>query len=160
MILDDYIARFLSRTEPLIIHLAVSGEDNRPYSIRSFGIGAVEGSGSVDTLRIYVLKTQAYKLQSYISKGSGIIACLFTDGRTNESYQCKGVFLEYGACGEEDVPHIRRHEEQGLRTYPRLYERFPLSPAVCDFVAYRIDDIFVQTPGPNAGMRYTGEGMS
>ncbi|MGC5326013.1 hypothetical protein [Brevibacillus sp. SYSU BS000544] len=153
MILDDYIHRFLSEREPLMIHLAVADERMRPFSVRAFGKRVDRGTS---TLRVYILSSQASRFFSAARCGTGIITGLFTDGRTNESYQCKGSLIECGPCkdDEEDHADLQRYREGSMRIFPKLYKQFPLSTSVCSFVSYRVEEIYIQTPGPNAGRLY------
>lgn len=153
--LDGKIIRFLTRVEPLIMHIAVSGQANRPYSVRGFGVTVLD---KPDHLRVYVLRSSEFT--AYAQAGTGMIAGLYTDGRTNTSYQIKGPIVEQGPCrGDEMEKALEHYREGSLRAFPKLYAQFPLSTAACDYVIYRADDLFIQTPGPDAGKRYTvGEG--
>jgi len=153
--LDEPIIRFLKHAEPLMMHLAVSGEANRPYSVRGFGVTVLD---KPDLLRVYTLRSS--KLGACAEQGAGIIAGLYTDGRTNTSYQIKGPIVEHGPCrGEEMALALKRYREGSLRAFPKLYAHFPLSTTACDYVIYLAEEIFVQTPGPDAGKPYAaGEG--
>lgn len=152
MILDDRVVHFLTNTEPLYIHLAVSDSKGKPFSVRGFGVNPNAGN---DLLRIYILKTQTEKVISCIKSGNAAIACLFTDGFTNESYQIKGTFIEFVAAhGEEDLKILNQYRNGSLKLFPKLYEKYPLSPALCDLVTLKIEEVFIQTPGPYAGNKY------
>ncbi|MGG0275544.1 hypothetical protein [Bacillus rhizoplanae] len=152
MILDDAIVQFLTRTEPLFIHLAVSGAEHRPYSVRCFGVRTYEG---IAHLSIYILKSQTEKVLSYIREGNSTITCLFTDGISNESYQIKGTFLQSKQSEDEkDLEILKCYREGSLKMFPKMYTKFPLSIANCDRITYRVTDIFVHTPGPYAGRKY------
>lgn len=156
MILDQMVVNFLKRTEPLFIHLAVSNSEGQPTSVRGFGVKINDG---MDCLSIYILKAQTEKVLSYISAGNGVIACLFTDGFSNESYQIKGQFIECKALNrEEDLEIVTRYRKSSLKLFPKMYSKFPLSTTICDVITYKAEEIFVQTPGPYAGsMYYKGE---
>ncbi|WP_141430751.1 hypothetical protein [Bacillus sp. 03113] len=152
MILDDQVVEFLVKTEPLYIHLAVSDANKRPYSLRCFGVRTYEGS---DQLSVYILKSQAEKLLSIVNNGKSIVACLFTDGFSNESYQIKGEFLDYRSSDDEkDYEILNNYRKGSLKIFPKLYMKYPLSKAHCDVITYQATDIFVHTPGPYAGKKY------
>lgn len=156
MILDDNVIKFLQETEPLFIHLAVSNSDGRPFSTRCFGVRTHKG---LDYLSVYVLKSQKSKILTYLTTGSGALACLFTDGFSNESYQIKGLFIESkSATLEEDGNLLDSYRKGSLYLFPKFYSKFPLSPTICDCITYQVKEIFVQTPGPYAGNRYQQRG--
>lgn len=152
MIVDDYIARFLATSEPLMIHAAATGKERRFYSVRGFGLNADAASGLA---RIYILRTQVSRLLACLSEGSGMMTVLATNGRNNESYQLKGPVVEHRPCvASEDDEALTRYRESSLRAFPKLYEQFPLTSAVCHSLVFRVTDIYVQTPAPGAGKRY------
>lgn len=157
MIVDEFMYRFLSEREPLLIHLAVADAYLRPYSLRGFGVRVQKGS---DVLRIYIIRTQASKLLASIEGGSKVITGLFTDGRTNESYQLKGTLLSCKPCSDEDGDGVdlQRYREGSLRVFPKLYDQFPLTTTVCSHVSYQVTDIYTQTPGTDAGRPYRNGG--
>lgn len=156
MILDNKVIKFLTRAEPLFIHLAVSNAERHLFSVRGFG---VKINDDRECLSIYILKAQTEKLLSYLSLGNGVIACLFTDGFSNESYQIKGKFIKCMApTGKEDLEIVTRYREGSLKLFPKLYAKFPLSTNICDVISFKVEVVFVQTPGPYAGSKYHGEG--
>lgn len=156
MIIDEYMFEFLSERSPLMIHIAVADGKQRPYSMRGFGTKVSKGS---DDLRIYFLTSHTPRFLSAVNSGTGIITGLFTDGRTNESYQLKGSFVECSTCRDdaEEGLDLQRYREGSMRAFPKLFEQFPLSTAVCSYVSYQVTEIYIQTPGPNAGITY-GQG--
>ncbi|MEH7352436.1 hypothetical protein V7150_02490 [Neobacillus drentensis] len=151
MIPDHTVVKFLKRTEPLFIHLAVSNVDRHPISVRGFG---VKIDDRIDCLNIYILKAQTEKVLSYLSSGNGVVACLFTDGFSNESYQIIGRFINYKASIREDLEILTGYRKSSLKLFPKMYAKFPLSTAICDVISYKAEEIFVQTPGPYAGSKY------
>ncbi|WP_223590339.1 hypothetical protein [Neobacillus bataviensis] len=152
MILDDIVVHFLTNTEPLYIHLAVSNSNGMPYSVRGFGVKTYRDKNK---LGIYILKSQTEKLRSYLKSGNGAVACLFTDGFSNESYQIKGQFKELqNPTSDEDFDILSRYRNGSLKLFPKMYAKYPLSAALCDLVTYKIEEIFIQTPGPYAGSKY------
>ncbi|MGG3467030.1 hypothetical protein ABES02_05735 [Neobacillus pocheonensis] len=153
MILDDIVVHFLTYTEPLYIHLAVSNKVGVPFSLRGFGLKI---NKEKNQLCIYILKSQTERFLSYIKTGNNSITCLFTDGYSNESYQIKGNFIELKDSSEdEDLEILTSYRNGSLKLFPKMYAKFPLSPALCDIVTYKIDEVFIQTPGPYAGRTYS-----
>lgn len=155
MKLDRTVVQFLSETEPLYIHLAVSNSIFRPYSVRGFGVNIDENRNEIS---IYILKAQSERILSLITSGKGLITCLFTDGFSNESYQIKGRFKHFRpACDELDLSFLNTYRQKSLRLFPKMYEKFPVSAAICDVITYKAEDIYIQTPGPYAGTQYCKE---
>ncbi|MGG1675390.1 hypothetical protein ACIFOT_06485 [Neobacillus sp. NRS-1170] len=157
MILDDIVVHFLTKAEPLFIHLAVSNSNGIPYSVRGFGVKTYNDKNQ---LGIYILKSQTEKVRSFINSGNGAIACLFTDGFSNESYQIKGKFKEFkNPTSDEDLDILSRYRNGSLKLFPKMYAKYPLSAALCNLVTYKVEEVFIQTPGPYAGSKYQeGEG--
>lgn len=151
MILDQTVVDFLKRTKPLFIHLAVSNADKRSISVRGFGVKILNEK---DCLGIYILKAQTEKLLSYLSSSNGVVACLFTDGFSNESYQIKGRFIACNTTSDEDVQGLNEYRNSSLQVFPKMYSKFALSTTICDVISYKAEKIFVQTPGPYAGRKY------
>lgn len=152
MLVDQKVIQFLTDTKPLYIHVAVSNANFQPYSVRGFGVNVSERR---DELTIYILKSQSEKVLSFLTSGNGVMAGLFTDGFSNESYQIKGRFLHSRpTTGEKDAEILTNYRQSSLKLFPKLYAKFPLSPAICDCLTFKCEDIYIQTPGPYAGMAY------
>lgn len=150
MILDQSVLTFLTKTAPLYIHLAVANAEARPFSIRGFGVKVSESS---DQLSIFILKAQAEKILNYLSKNKSI-AILFTDGFSNESYQIKGDFIELKAIDEKDNELLMQYRNGSLKLFPTMYSKFPLSSEICEVITCKVNEVFIQTPGPYAGKKY------
>ena len=119
MILDSTVVNLLKKTEPLYIHLAVANAARHPISVRVFGVKIHDGT---DCMSVYILKAQTKKVLSYLSSGNGMIACLFTDGFSNESYQIKGKFIECKASvGKEDLEIVTNYRNGSLKIFPKMY---------------------------------------
>ncbi len=155
MVLDDAVVQFITGTEPLYIHLAVANSMGKPFSIRGFGVKVLQDE---DLLHIYILKAQASKVLTCLNSGNSMVACLFTDGFSNESYQVKGSFIDIKATVEEDRGLLTYYRNTSLKLFPKLHANFPLSPALCDVISLKAKEIFIQTPGPYAGNKYDRRG--
>lgn len=152
MVLDQKVFQFLTKTQPLYIHVAVSNSSLQPYSVRGFGVRVFE---ECDELSVYILKAQSEKILSFLATGNGVIASLFTDGFSNESYQIKGTFLQSrDASGHKDLEILTNYRQSSLKLFSKMYFKFPLSPAICSILTFKCEDIYIQTPGPYAGMNY------
>ncbi|MGJ7910064.1 hypothetical protein [Neobacillus sp. LXY-1] len=150
MILDQAVLTFLTKTEPLYIHLAVANSEVRPFSIRGFGVKVSE---SKDRLSVFILKAQAEKILNYLSNNRSV-ATLFTDGFSNESYQIKGEFVELKQIDESENEILHLYRNGSLKLFPPMYSKFPLSSEICEVVTFNVNEVFIQTPGPYAGKKY------
>ncbi len=157
MLLDNKVVQFLTKTEPLYIHAAFANSHFQPYSVRGFGVKIFE---SYDELGVYILKSQREKVLSFLTSGNGAIACLFTDGFSNESYQIKGKFLQMRQATDEDFENLSTYRTSSLKRFPKMFHKFPLAPEICDVITFKAEDIFIQTPGPYAGNAYPKGGTS
>lgn len=146
------LLRFLTERDLMMIHLAVAGAGNRPYSIRGFGAWPRE-EGKV--LLVYVLRSQLPYFLKAAGEGSGMVSGLFTDGRTNESYQMKGPLQTGGLCtAERDAGLLADYRQRSLRGFPKLMELYKLEPSGCGYILFRPETAYIQTPGPAAGEPY------
>jgi hypothetical protein len=159
MVLDVSVREFLTNNAPLYIHLAVANAKHRPYSVRCFGVNTKLDKENL--IGVYLLTSQKEKVLSYLQDGGGRLACLFTDGITNESYQLKGTFVDCRPCEmEEDQTILNYYRKSSLNRFPKLYSKFPLSLSTCCLLTFQVTDIFVQTPGPYAGKKYAKGGVN
>ena len=82
-----------------------------------------------------------------------LIAFTVVDGRTHEAYQFKGrlVGLRPSSDEERAVQDIHRSKViSHMAPYPKvLFEDLRLYPSTA--LTFRVEQVFVQTPGPDAG---------
>ncbi len=86
---------------------------------------------------------------------NGRIAVCFSRPSDHRSFQLKGRVLETRPCTEADRPHLDRYARLAGQTFTaigipaRVLRRLAVLP--CRAVRFRVEAVFVQTPGPGAG---------
>jgi hypothetical protein len=90
---------------------------------------------------------------------NGRFAVTIEEFPTHETYQFKGQYLRHRDAGAEDQRLVARIRERFARSVRSVLTEIPeavlrdvvLDPAV--IVEMRVEEIFLQTPGPGAGTR-------
>jgi len=140
------------------VSLCVASRDVRhvPSLARALGCAVCDGGR---TLRLLLVKSQCEALLRDLEK-SGQIAVVFTRPSTHRSLQIKGsdARLETATPGDEQLAQacFEAFADDLLtigfsRAFTGLYYQHEPSDLVA--VIFTPDDVFMQTPGPNAGAR-------
>jgi len=135
------------------VSLLVGSRDARlvPESIRA--VGARIESGAEEVTIFLPLAPAARTLANL--RENGRIAVCFSRPDDHRSVQLKGRVVSVREADETDRLSIERYRQllsMGLRAVgvpPRLTRRFAHWPATA--VRFRVQAVFVQTPGPGAG---------
>jgi hypothetical protein len=141
------LARLLDRQVPIFIHVAAVNDDMPPMSCRGYFARTDERSGLV---WIGILKSQWARMQEYMQRRSKL-ATLLTCGLDNESYQVKGTFVERRYCTDEDNEALEDQKKFTFRYYPNLAPLVSVNSSDCLCIGIKIQSIYQQTPGLNAG---------
>jgi hypothetical protein len=122
-----------------------------PESSRAFG-ARVEAGGT----EVTVYMPEAFSTCSFANlRENGRIAVCFSRPSDHRSFQLKGRVLETRGCTEADHPHLDRYARLAGLTFTaigipaRVLRRLAVLP--CRAVRFRVEAVFVQTPGPGAG---------
>ena len=87
---------------------------------------------------------------------TGRVALTVTEPVSHETYQFKGAHIESRASTEKDVAvqdiYIEKMIAYLKQTDAGDFDGMVLYPSTA--VAFSVQDVFVQTPGPGAGERY------
>ncbi|WP_276352252.1 hypothetical protein [Cohnella caldifontis] len=138
---------FTQRHVPIFIHLAAAMPNEVPFLCRGYGF---ELDAGTERLWVYILKNQGLRLKEY-GRPLGILSALLTSGVDNESYQLKGRFADVRSLSKEDASLLaERHRWVALHT-PALAPIVRVNASDCLAVGLRVQTVYVQTPGPNAG---------
>ena len=150
MIPDDQV-RFLNG--PLIILIGTRDRRLRPHMSWAT---AVRAEPREDVIAFVLPDAQSEPILADLAD-NGRIAMTVSEPKSHETYQFKGRFLDRRPAGPEERA---RHEIHVAKVVARLnevhmpghsFERFALWPG--SLVRFRVEDIFIQTPGPDAGKR-------
>jgi hypothetical protein len=122
-----------------------------PESSRAFGARVEPGREEVT-----VFMPPAFSTRSFENlRDNGRIAVCFSRPLDHRSIQLKGSVLEIRECGPGDRPVLERYARLAAQTFAevgiprRTMARLAFWP--CRAVRFRVEALFVQTPGPGAG---------
>lgn len=148
----DELTQFLERPVPIYMHVAAATTGMPPFACRGYGFRA---EPERDRLWIYIVKNQWPRLHGHLQQW---LAALLTSGVDNESYQLKGTWTDCRNAGSDDQPFLDKQRAYTYRYFPHLVPMLSVSPADCLAVSMQVRAVYVQTPGPRAGMLLVGEG--
>lgn len=151
--LDPETTAFLETGCALIV--GTVEPDGSPHAGRAWGLEVLEG-GTAPTLRI-LLDVDDDRTLANVEDG-GQVAVTATSVRTLSSMQLKGRSLGLDEAREGDEARMLRYIEQFFSdivetdgTDPAILDTFrPFGPVPC---LVQVDERYVQTPGPGAGVR-------
>jgi len=86
------------------------------------------------------------------------VSCFISHPNTHESYQLKGEYITHEVANEEDA---KLQDDFVFRFYDGYMKHFNYPPSIVNAVnnhpgigiTFKVKDVFVQTPGPNAGTK-------
>jgi hypothetical protein len=141
---------------PAFMH--VGTRDERLHPTQAFAIGAVVHSDR-ETITFFVSESHSERILSDL-KSNGRVAFV-TGLPTHEAYQLKGVYVSSRLADAKDrtVQEIYRSKLLSAMIqsgYPEQIAKplvlgFAYQPAVA--ITFRVEEIFLQTPGPEAGKK-------
>jgi len=106
------------------------------------------------TITFYVPDAEGAKTLSNF-KDNGMVALTVSDAATHETYQFKGPCLGMRPSEDKDTAIQDIHQSKlisylGALGYPEeVLTGFTIYPSTA--VTFKVEDVFVQTPGPGAG---------
>src|SRR3954469_4855659 len=117
---------------------------------------AVASSDGVETLTVYVPLATSHDVLRDIATTKRV-AITVTDPLTHTSTQLKGTSVDVRLAREDEAAFVRARREalaeslDAIGVPRRVTQNVTCWPAFA--VTARIEDVFDQTPGPNAGAR-------
>jgi hypothetical protein len=148
-VISPELAAFLESGVTVLV--GTRGADGWPDAVRAMG-ARVEPGGTEVT--VFVPESQCGAACANL-RDDGRIAVGFSRPQDHRSYQLKGRAAEVRAADEADRATIERYRALYVATLgevglpPALVRRFAWWPARA--VRFRVESVFVQTPGPSAG---------
>lgn len=136
---------------PTLHFVGSRNEKLRPAYTWAFG-ATVDAAQS--TITFYVPDVEGAETLSNF-EDNAMVALTVSDGATHETYQFKGKCLEMRPSEEKDTAIQDIHRSKvishlGPLGYPEeIWTGFTIYPSTA--VTFRVEDVFVQTPGPGAG---------
>ncbi len=137
---------------PRGMYVGTRDEELRPAVVLVFGAVADTTEG---TIRFFLPEVEGGPTLRNL-RGNGMVAMTVLDVR-NEAYQFKGLFVDARPADANDraVQNIYRSKmlshlaEVGLPNSDALVDGYVLEPSTT--VTFKVEEVFVQTPGPGAG---------
>jgi hypothetical protein len=145
---DDHV-RFLQGPA-----IAFVGTRNRALRPNAAWAAAPRADAAADTITFILPEPESERALADIAD-NGLIALTALDPKSHETYQYKGRYLSARPATVDDqvlvdiqvAKIMARIDEVGLRG--ELFGRIVFWPGTA--IEFRVEEIFEQTPGPNAG---------
>lgn len=138
---------------PKVMYLGTRSKALRPMVRRAFG-ALVEPAS--DTITFFLPECESGQTYENLTD-NGRIALTVVDGFSHRTYQFKGSFVGARPCTDNDRAVRDIYREKMIVHYRNYFHPIP-DPFWRDFivepsnaVSLRVEQIFDQTPGPNAG---------
>jgi predicted pyridoxine 5'-phosphate oxidase superfamily flavin-nucleotide-binding protein len=149
--ISDNLSEFLTRQ--IFMHVGTRDGKLRPREIMAWG---VKTNDDKKTISILIPELTSEKTLSHLENNGKIsLTCVYV--QTHESYQFKGTYVSHRSGNEKDYEFLETY----LKGYPEIFKmiglpvdffsRLNYKPSVA--ITFNVDEIFVQTPGPNAGKK-------
>jgi hypothetical protein len=142
---------------PSFMHVGTRDAELRPA--HAFPLGAVVHDDH-QTVTFFVTEFRSKRILSDL-QDNGRVA--FAVGLlSHEAYQLKGVYLSSRPANADEIAFQELHRvklsEQLSHWFPKefadsLFLRLTVRPSVA--ITFRVEEVFLQTPGPGAGERMT-----
>ena len=138
---------------PVIIILGTRNNELQPAFNRSVGVNVSEDR---ETMTVYVYEPFAEVILKNLNE-NGRIAVIAVTLPSHETYQFKGAFVSSRKTIIKDIEIQENYRKKVLDHFTPLglpenfLRNMPYKPGIA--VTFRVEDIFVQTPGPGAGKK-------
>lgn len=136
---------------PVLSWVGSRDERLRPSLTWTFGLRV---DAANDLITTFVPDIEAEQVMSDLAR-NGMVALTVAEAITNEAYQFKGRLLEARPTTDEERAVQDIHRDKLVSHYTHYpdsffggYVRYPSTA-----VTFRVEEAFVQTPGPGAGER-------
>jgi hypothetical protein len=149
--IPENIIEFLERQ--IFMHVGTRDGKMRPREIMAWGIRMAEDKRSISILIPAV--TAERTIKNLMDNQRIALTCVYIPN--HESYQFKGTYLSHDAGTEKEDAELEKY----FSGYPEIFKTIGMSPDFLAPVQYKpavsvkflVEEIFVQTPGPNAGKK-------
>jgi hypothetical protein len=138
---------------PVIIDVGTRNEKLHPTFNRVVGLKV---NPDREALTFFVYEPHADQLVRNLHD-NGRIALLAGILPSHETYQLKGVFVSLRPTDERDIAIQEIYRDKAVSHYKlvgvpeALFRSMPYKPGLA--ITFRVEELFVQTPGPGAGQK-------
>jgi len=153
-VIPENVAEFVQG--PIFLSIGARDETLRPA--HAWAVGAVVAPDR-ETVTCFVVEERARKILPHLD-ANGPVA-MGAGSPTHEAYQLKGRYLSSRPADEQERAFLKARRNGWLALalrcgYPEQIARplilgFRHQPAVA--ITFRVEEVFLQTPGPDAGKK-------
>jgi len=149
MVLSEELVAFAQ--SGVAIHVGTADARMRPETARAMGARVEPGGGEVT---VFVPRASMGATEANL-EATGRVAAVFVRPLDDVSFQLKGTVVALGEATESDRRVVDRYVDALLEQFmivgipARITRAIARWPALA--VRFRVEQIFVQTPGPGAG---------
>ena len=136
---------------PVVLTVGTRNEEMRPCLSRVFG--AVTDAEN-EAITFFLPDVEGESILRNLAQ-NGRVVLTMTDGLSNESYQIKGKTIGSRPSDEKETALQDTYKSMMISHYKKkgipeeFFGGFVYHPSTA--VTFRVEEIFVQTPGPGAG---------
>ena len=137
-------------------HFGVASIENKTRHVDTLGV-MVNNSSS--TLTCFILKSECEEVINFL-KSSGRIS-FFVGMISHEAYNFKGQFIELISLNDDDLKISQDYRKKLIDIVTSIgvpedgaIEKYGKIPDIG--ITFKVDKVFVQTPGPDAGKEISG----
>jgi hypothetical protein len=138
---------FVHRPVPFFLHVSAAWHEVPPFLCRGYGVRL---DLEEELIWVYILQSQWLRL-SEACPHPGPFSLLMTAGTDNESYQVKGALRRQQPVTMEDIEVLERQRQRIAATFPHLIPIVSIAASQCVALGLQASEVYLQTPGPNAG---------
>ena len=137
-------------------HFGVASKSNKTRHVDTLGL-TINSSNS--SLTCFVIKSECEEILEYLRE-SGRIS-FFVGMISHEAYNFKGQFESFNLLNENDLKVSEEYRSNVINTIANIgmpreaaTEKYGKVPDIG--ITFKVDKVFVQTPGPDAGKLING----
>ena len=137
-------------------HFGVASKSNKTRHVDTLGV-TINSSNSL--LTCFVIKSDCKEILDYL-KESGRIS-FFVGMISHEAYNFKGQFEDFNLLSKSDLEISENYRSNVINIITNIgmpreaaMEKYGIVPDIG--ITFKVDKVFVQTPGPDAGKLING----
>ena len=137
-------------------HFGVASIDNKTRHVDTLG---VRFNNTNSSLTCFVLKSECQEVINFLESAGRI--SFFVGMISHEAYNFKGQFIELKSLNDDDLEISKNYRKNIIDIITSIgvpeegaIEKYGKIPDIG--ITFKVDKVFVQTPGPDAGKEISG----
>ena len=137
-------------------HFGVASKINKTKHVDTLGVRI---NTSISLLTCFVIKSECIEILKFLNENGRI--SFFVGMISHEAYNFKGQFESYNSLSDKDLRISKNYRSNVINTISDIgisrqvaTEKYSKAPDIG--ITFKVDNVFVQTPGPDAGKLITG----